>query len=362
MHQKGGYEVCLVGRFQAESKTFEHADFQSKRLHLFFSKGKFFYIEYNIRLFFWLLFQSFDAVCGNDLDTILPCLLACRNSLLKFSAFFSRKKITLKSCVYDAHELFSEVPEVISRPTIRQIWLRVEAYAIPRVSACYTVSESVANIFFERYGRKFEVIENFPKKLISNTLSDFNSKKKIILYQGNLNEGRGLETAVRAMQHFEYAMFWIVGDGALMSELRAIVADLKLEDRVHFWGFITPAQLPEITRKAHVGIHISEDKGLSYRMSLGNKFLDYIQAGIPQICTRFVEYEKFNNLYNIALLIEKTDENLYIEAVNRLFETPNLYNTLQQNALKARHHLCWENVEIRLLKIYADNMPQKYEP
>ena len=51
--QQGGYAVTLVGRVRENSQSLQQRIFQQKRLYCFFQKGKFFYAEYNIRLFFF---------------------------------------------------------------------------------------------------------------------------------------------------------------------------------------------------------------------------------------------------------------------------------------------------------------------
>ena len=78
--------------------------YRQKRLRCFFHKGKWFYAEYNIRFFFLPVFKKMDAICAIDLDTILPCL------------YISRwKKIPR---IYDAHELFTGLKEVATRPSV----------------------------------------------------------------------------------------------------------------------------------------------------------------------------------------------------------------------------------------------------
>jgi glycosyltransferase involved in cell wall biosynthesis len=206
-----GYEVLLVGRKLKDSQPFINQCIKHKRFNLYFNKGKFFYIEYNIRLFFWLLFQRFDIICGIDLDTILPCYFA---SILRGG----------KPCVYDAHELFTEVPEVIRRPFTRKIWLWVEGFVVPKIKYKYTVSESVADEFFRRYKSRFEVIRNLPNFTEPSPPPTSIHSLPVILYQGNLNEGRGLETAVQAMQYIENAVFWIAGDGGTKSYIFRICA------------------------------------------------------------------------------------------------------------------------------------------
>src|SRR5262245_47943057 len=120
-----GYVVLLVGRRLKHSRVLVEKPYAQKRLKCFYNKGKLFYAEYNLRLFFYLMFSmSFDAVCAIDLDTILPAFFAAR--------------IKGKKIVYDAHEYFTEVPEVIDRPAVKKVWEKVAAFTIPKVSHAYT--------------------------------------------------------------------------------------------------------------------------------------------------------------------------------------------------------------------------------
>ena len=343
-----GYDVWLVGRILKNSLPFENALIQHKRFKLLFNKGKFFYLEYNIRLFFWLLFQRFDIVCGIDLDTILPCYLAS----IVHSALRLKGPKKAIPCVYDAHELFTEVPEVIRRPAIRRLWLAVERFIVPRLSYCYTVSQSIVEEFDRRYHTHFELIRNLPVRSALNA-APRQTNKNIILYQGNLNEGRGLETAIEAMQYVDNVEFWIAGDGDLGSILRGMVSDLQLEKKVKFLGYVKPQDLDAVTHQATIGLHILEGKGLSYQFSLANKFLDYIQAGIPQICTQFIEHQRINDAYQVAVLIEKTDVQLLLNAIHLLIDDVDFYKRMKQNCLKAAEVLNWEMEEKRLKVFYA---------
>ena len=401
---KADYDVWLVGRQMPDSQPFDNQHIKSHRFSLFFNKGKMFYVEYNVRLFFWLLTQRFDIIGGVDLDSVLPCYFSAKiKNILR--GLFSSEKNKIK-VVYDAHELFSETPEVVRRPSVRRIWLAVERFIVPKVDAAYTVSQSVADEFERRYGRRFDLIRNLPVrelkiknviarneaiKLKDNETADLRREltiknkelkeedthssqsqtidnqrvenssfiaphssfeKKIVLYQGALNEGRGLETAVEAMQFIENAELWLIGEGDLSKILRGHVERLGLQNKVKFLGFIVPDALPFYTAKADIGLHISEDKGLSYRYSLANKFLDYIQAEVPQICTQFPEYQRLNEQYGVAVLIEKTDTQLLVKALNSLLNDADFYQQIKENCQKAATVLCWEKEEERLIDLY----------
>src|SRR5947208_2955664 len=102
-----GYDVLLAGRKLRDSIPLKKENFKQERLRCLFNKGFLFYAEYNLRLFFYLLFVKMDAVCAIDLDTILPCYCA--------SVMRGKKRI------YDAHELFTEMKEIITRPSVKKI-------------------------------------------------------------------------------------------------------------------------------------------------------------------------------------------------------------------------------------------------
>ena len=72
---KNGFQVLLTGRKRKFSIPLNNEKYIQKRIPCFFEKGKLFYTEYSIRLFFTLLFTEFDIICAIDLDTILPLSL-----------------------------------------------------------------------------------------------------------------------------------------------------------------------------------------------------------------------------------------------------------------------------------------------
>jgi glycosyltransferase involved in cell wall biosynthesis len=350
-----GYSVTLVGRLRKHSKPLATFNFKTIRLFCFFESGKMFYIEYNIRLFFWLFFQRFDGVCAVDLDTILPC--------------FGVAKIFNKKIIYDAHEYFTETPEVVRRPRIKRIWERVADATIPRIQHCYTVGNALAKIFSERYHVDFQTVRNVPFENIKNnqnekigTETDF----KIIFYQGALNEGRGLEAAIAAMQQLENAQLWLAGEGDLSEKLRTLTTDLQLEKRVKFLGWVSPDALRLRTREAYIGLNLLENRGASYYYSLANKFFDYTQAHVPQVTMRFPEYERLCEAHEVAILVEtKPDGSLdtggVAQTLKNLIEDENLYQKLKNNTFQAAQQWNWTHESKQLIAFYQKVFEEKIE-
>jgi glycosyltransferase involved in cell wall biosynthesis len=342
-----GYEVMLVGRMMPSSSTLSSQPFQQKRLNCFFSKGFLFYAEYNLRLFFWLLFQTADALCAIDLDTILPVYLI--------------SKIKKSKRIYDAHELFCEMKEVVSRPSRYKIWKWIERKTVPHFKYGYTVCQPIAEEFEKMYGVKYEVVRNVAVKQMRDdswemtgrsTPSTINQQPStFFLYQGAVNEGRSFETLIPAMKDVK-APLHIYGDGNYYEQTKQLIAQNHLEDKVLLKGKLKPQELKLITETAYAGLTLFENNGKSNYLSLANRFFDYIMAGVPQVAMDYPAYRQINNEFEVALLIPDTSPQTIARALNLLLSDVVLYERLKQNCILAREVLNWQQEEKKLITFY----------
>lgn len=328
------YKVVLIGRQLKNSLPLTEKTFQQKRIRCFWNKGFLFYAEYNIRLFCYLVFQPMDGICAIDLDTILCCYVV--------------SKIKNAKRVYDAHELFTEMKEVRSRPFVHKVWTAIERFAVPKFDVCYTVSEGLSAEFYKRYKKTFSVIRNLPCKREATVIA---KGEKFILYQGAVNEARGFEQIIPAMQYVSVKLV-IAGDGNFMGRLKKLIQQHHLEDKIILKGMLEPERLWQLTQQAYIGINFTEPQGLNQYLCLPNKFFDYIQAGIPQVTNDYPEYKKINARHEVALLIPSlTPENIS-RAINELWNNNELYKKLQTNISLAKDSYHWGMEEKKLMKIY----------
>lgn len=329
-----GFEVKLVGVKRPNSIPFTKTNFNQKRLSVLFQQGFGFYIEYQIRLFFYLLFSRFDIVCCIDLDTMLPVYF---NSIL-------RKKIR----VYDAHEYFSQQKEVVTRPRVYKVWYFIERHFVPKFKNGYTVSQSIAEEFLKLYKVNYEVIRNIT---ILKPYREITRYQKIILYQGTVNEARGFESLIPAMKEID-AVLMIYGDGNFMKEARQLIELNDVSKKVILAGKVAPLVLETITRQAYIGVNLVEPLGLNQYYSLANKFFDYMHHGVPQITMNFPEYKRINEQFEIALLIDTLSIPNIVNAINQLLNDKELHTRFKQNSIQAREVFNWQTEEQKLIQFY----------
>ncbi len=340
-----GFDVLLVGRVQKKSPPMDKRSYRSHRMKLFFESGPWFYAEYNIRLFLLLFLRNKELLVSNDLDTLLP------NYLIS--------KIWNLPLVYDSHEYFTEVPELVSRPSVQRIWKRIEQSIFPKLKHVITVNDSIASLFEKDYGKRPEVVRNIPpgrklSKSLDRKALKLPEDKKILILQGSgINMDRGSEELVEAISLIEDAVLLIVGDGDVIPILKQTIQLRSLEDKV----IIKPRQpyekMMQYTLNADLGLTLDKDSNLNYRFSLPNKLFDYIHAGLPIIASRLPEIEQIINTYDIGSFIPDHKPENIAKTISETLANQELMKKWKKNTTFAAQQLSWENEENILKEVYT---------
>lgn len=334
------YDVTVIGRKLKNSIPLNR-NYKTVRFNLFFNKGVLFYAEYNLSLFLKLLFVKKDILLANDLDTLLPNYLV--------------SKVSNTTLVYDSHELFTEVPELVNRPAKQKIWLNIENKILPNLKNCYTVCNSISNYYNLKYNTSFKVIKNVPFSINNVEKGSFpfsTENEKVIIYQGALNIGRGLELIIDTIPFIDNALLVIIGSGDIESLLYEKVRLLNLENKVKFISKKEPQELKKLTALADLGLSIEEDLGLNYRYALPNKLFDYIQAEVPVLVSNLTEMKSVVEEYKIGEIVNSRNPELLAKQITAILEKGKTF--YMQNLQAARKELTWENESEKLIDIFKN--------
>jgi glycosyltransferase involved in cell wall biosynthesis len=314
---------------------------------LFFEKGAFFYAFFNLRLFFVLLFRKVDILVSNDLDTLLPNYLV--------------SKLRSKKLVYDSHEYFTEVPELIDRPRVQKVWLKIERFIFPKLKDIITVNQSIANKYHQRYNKQLIVVrnvsplwndENIPSKSELGIPEDV----KICIMQGaGLNKDRGVEEAIRAFEFLENTVLLVVGHGDVIPEMKTLVNKLNLTQKVLFFGKRPYKELLHFTFHADLGFSFDQPSNENYLFSLPNKIFDYMHTETPILCSDLVEVKALVNKYNIGQVISDFKPEALAKSIQQILNDTSLLENWKDNCRKAKQIECWENEVEKLAEIYPKN-------
>lgn len=345
-----GFSVQLIGRKLRHSLSHHDIGVHSHRFRMLFHRGPLFYAFFNARLFFYLLKAGRpELLIAVDLDTLPANYLVARI-----------RKVPL---LFDSHEYFTEVPELVHRQRTRKIWERIEKRIVPRLTHAMAVSDSISQAYTEKYGTPFVTIRNLPRAAMPAHYPEFHdayTMKYKLIYQGALNMGRGIELMIEAMQWLEDTMLIVVGDGDIRMTLQRKVHTLKLTDRVVFPGRIPPEKLVRITAQCSLGLSLEEDLGLNYRYALPNKIFDYIQARIPVLCSDLPEMAAVVKKYGTGEVCINRDPQQLAGQLRGMLHDSDARKRWKIHLERAAAELNWEREEAKLLSVVRSALGEEF--
>lgn len=341
-----GFEVTLVGRKLPTSLALTPRSYGTKRIRLFFKKGALFYAELNVRLFWYLLFKKQSVLLANDLDTLL--------------ANYWVSKIRGTQLVYDSHEYFTEVPELKEGSFAKNTWIKIEKAIFPKLKSVYTVCDSIAQIYQEKYGVDVKVVRNIPRRkqkvnYVTRAELGLPMDKHILLLQGaGINLDRGAEEMVEAMKYLpDNYLFVIVGGGDVFEKLKEIIFINKLESKVLIKGKIPYLDLVQYTHAADLGLSMDKNTNLNYEYSLPNKLFDYLHHETPVLASNLTEIRKIIKTHGVGWILKNHNPETIALQIQDIFENKSDFDKKKINTKLASELLTWENEELVLKQIYA---------
>lgn len=283
-----------------------------------------------------------DVVQAHDIDVLPGAWLAAR----------------LLGCpiIYDIHELHPAREEFgwLQRPLA---W--IERYLVHRVDAAMAPTDMRSDWLRDFYGiQRPVVIPNRPPyvkiqrgKRLRDELSipDGNT---IFLYQGVVNEGRGLHNAVRAINAVDNSTLVILGSGRLVDSLTRLADEIDVRSKVRFHPAVPLEELPEFTASADIGLQLLRNTSINHYTTDSNKLYEYIMAGLPVIASDFPEIRKIVESCDVGKLVDPEDVGAISSAMNAMSSDKSFLEKMRANAMKSGEAISWEKVEHRLLDLY----------
>ncbi len=315
-------EVIILGSSTRKPPPLENRDFQQIRLKTLFKAGFLFYAEFNIRLLLKLFAIKPEIIYAVDLDSV--------------SASYFYHKLRKTPYIYDAHEYFTELPELEGRTFVQKAWKYIEKKTIPKAYKCLTVNAELADIYEENYKREFLVVQNSPPYYAGTGLK----KERRFIYQGALNKGRGVEELICMMEDFPAYTLDIAGDGPLRNELDVLLKEQGI-DNVVFHGMLKAEELRVLTQRASLGFNLLLGESLNYYYSLANKFYDYVMAETPVVTMDFPVYRRLLKEHKVGISVSDLQIKSLSKAVRDLLANETAYRNAAKECIKAKRKWNW---------------------
>lgn len=320
--------------------------------HSFFYNEFMFYVKY-------VLSQNikYTHIWANDLPCLKPaCVL--------------KKKLDA-TLIYDSHEIYIEsinqffphnsglFKKIIFRLLIwimKMLGKLAEKKYAPKAEFFITVNCSLKNYFKKQYHIEnidilynYPVLENVEDRIDLHAKFNIAKENKIVIYQGGLQYGRGLELLIETFRYTkDNISLVIIGNGPLKNSIIKKTTEYNLSDRIIFHDSVDRSCLLTFTRGADIGINLLEPINLNTTFALPNKLFEYIHSGIPVIATDMVEVRGIIDKYNVGIIVSRNPKEIARVISNISDAGKDLY---YNNCMAAAKEYNWAKEEQIILNV-----------
>lgn len=288
---------------------------------------------------------NYDVYHSNDLNT-LP------------QGYICSKVIRKRKLVYDSHEVQT------SRTGYSGKVYYIEKFLVKRVDKMMMTTKTRADYTEDLYKiSNIEVIHNYPfntgDESINNKydlykILDIPKNEPILLYQGGIQQGRGLENIVQAIPYFKRGITVFIGDGKIKPKIKEMVSKSDVEDKVRFLDKVPVNELKYYTANAYLGFQVLNNVCFNHYSALSNKLFEYIMSDIPVVACNFPEIKRVVEGEKIGICIDSHDYKEIANAVNRILENKSLHKEFKKNCKKTKKKYNWDNEKLKFVNIYDD--------
>jgi glycosyltransferase involved in cell wall biosynthesis len=268
-----------------------------------------------------------------------------------------KASIVLKiKVVYDIHE--NTIQSII-----RKKWLNPIAKLIAIIG--YSFLQQISKLFFDHYflaensyrnfiKKNSTVIYNYPLKVDYDHQS---TKEFDLVYLGDITEDRGalimvkiLSILKRKLPKINLALIGKVPP-ILKDDLANAIVEYRLKNNIKLFGYMNYYEAMQIVCKSKVGLCLLKPIK-NYIDSYPTKLFDYLQVGVPCICSNFPLYQKLIDKYDAGISVDPLDIEGVATAIYGLLDDPDKYNNLSKNGIIALNNdYNWSTQENKLFNL-----------
>ena len=178
-----------------------------------------------------------------------------------------------------------------------------------------------------------------------------------VSYVGGFGAHRGLDTTIRAVAATDSDVELLLvggGGGTTETELRALITELGVDDRVTITGWVDFADVPDYIATSDVCV-VPHASTPHTETTVPHKLFQYMAMGKPVVVTDVAPLARIVRETESGLVVPAGDSQAMAEALARLRDDPALCAELGRNGRAAVEETYnWDRDAERLLAVYED--------
>jgi len=263
--------------------------------------------------------------------------------------------------IYDIHEDY--VTSILQKKYMNSFLRKMAAKLYTFFEKIFTrkLELTLAEKYYYDIYQRGTLVLNYPiinERLMDERSMDLPLENKL-LYTGNVTEDRGALIHANLPNIIKDISVYFIGKcpRALADQMNEISAEVE--------GGITIEGVDQFIEKEYIDKMYMQRRWLAgialfpptdhYMKKELTKFFEYMNAGLPIICSNFPVWDAFINKYNCGITVDPYDEKAIKEAIMYLINNPDQAKQMGENGRRAiKDELNWSVEETKLIQLYND--------
>lgn len=264
-----------------------------------------------------------------------------------------------KIVIYDVHEDYVAsitekqwIPSIF-RKTISVIMKKYEESICKKIDGVITVTPHILERL-QKYNSNSVIVANYPIINKDYRTSEYSEESNTICFAGGISEQWMHVNIIQALEEIEDIRYTLLGSGdeEYINRLR----NLKGWNKVDYVGRVPHNEVKKTLHMSSAGMALNDyvaNVG-GKRGSLGNtKLFEYMEAGIPVICTDFEMWKEIIDRYNCGVCVNPHNINQIVEAIIYIRNNSKIAAEMGMNGRKAVEEIYnWDREKEKLVSFY----------
>jgi len=181
-----------------------------------------------------------------------------------------------------------------------------------------------------------------------------NNKKIVFLQVSNFVEKKGHYYTIIAFSKFlkfyKNAELILGGDGYLLNEIKTLVNNLGIRNKVIFKGAVNQNQVIKLMSEADIFLHHSITGPNGDKEGIPNVIMEAMATGLPCISTLHAGIPELINDRTNGYLVDEKDVESFVHKMIKLVKSPNNFQEEARETIQSKFNLAIQNEKI--LRIY----------
>ena len=272
---------------------------------------------------------------------------------LTYPAGIHAKQVSGKKLVIHVHATDFDRSRGNVNPTVYAI----EKNGMDHADHIFCVSELTRRTVIDKYHQHPDKVTTLHNAVtpLSDDIMAIEPKKipneKVVTFLGRITMQKGpeyfVEAAAQVLKKTRNIRFCMAGSGDMMNDMIKLAAQRGISDRFHFPGFMRGRQVYECLKASDVYImpSVSEPFGISP--------LEAMQCDVPTIISK---QSGCAEILDKCIKTDYWDINAMADAIYAICNNDSLYEYLKVEGRREVDAITWENVALKLRRLYEEVM------